>query len=173
MEDNVSNTMLQTVTTYEMTDAEQKLLEALLNPDYRMKSITELCNVAKISRMAYYRAMGKPEFKALYKQKTKELVENSIAPVLNTFVREALRGSFQHGKVILEMAGLYSEKTQIDVTGTVEHLINGLSRDEIRAEIEALEQKRRLKDAIDVTPEPADTTIYSNDQPPKDDPGNP
>lgn len=38
----------------------------------------------------------------------------SIGPVINTFVKEALRGNFQRGKVILEMAGLYNEKASVD-----------------------------------------------------------
>lgn len=144
MEENSNS--LQTVTAIELTENEQRLLEVLLNPDYRMKSITDLCNVAKISRMAYYRAFEKPEFKALYKQKSKELVENAVAPVLNTFVREALRGSFQHGKVILEMAGLYSEKLQVD--NNIDININ-LNPEERQNRLLELIGKIDLKDAIE------------------------
>ncbi|MNW10002.1 hypothetical protein D3C71_2071280 [compost metagenome] len=43
-----------------------------------------------------------------------------MASVLNTFVREAQRGSFQHGKVVLEMAGLYAEKSDVKLSGSVE-----------------------------------------------------
>jgi hypothetical protein len=156
MEENVSNTTLQTITNYQLSDKMKALLEVLLNPEHRTKSVTDICKIAGCSRPVYYDAMQNPEFKALYEQRTKDLIKNSIGPVVNTFIREALRGSFQHGKVLLEMAGLYSEKTQIDVTGTVEHLINGLSREELRAEIAALEQKRLQAQAIDVTPEPAE-----------------
>lgn len=152
--EEISN-QLQTVTDIELTENDKRLLEVLLNPDYRMKSITDLCNIAKISRMAYYRAMEKPEFKSLYKAKSKELVDNAIAPVLNTFVREALRGSFQHGKVILEMAGLYSDKQQIEVTGGID--IN-LSRSEIQSRIADLLSKKQLDSAI-----PADFTDISDD----------
>ena len=152
--EEISN-QLQTVTDIELTENDKRLLEVLLNPDYRMKSITDLCNIAKISRMAYYRAMEKPEFKSLYKAKSKELVDNAIAPVLNTFVREALRGSFQHGKVILEMAGLYSDKQQIEVTGGID--VN-LSRSEIQSRIADLLSKKQLDSAI-----PADFTDIPDD----------
>jgi hypothetical protein len=120
MEENNKGIMLKQNESIEVfTESEQKLLEVLTNPDYRMKSIKELCLIAQISRATYYRAFEKPEFQALYKAQSRALVDQSIAPVLNTFVREALRGSFQHGKVILEMAGLYSEKSTLELTGEV------------------------------------------------------
>lgn len=155
MSGNDNMTTLQRVTEYQPTEAEQKLLEVLLSPEHRMKSIKDICTVASISRMVYYRAFEKPEFKALYKQKSKELVDNAIAPVLNTFVREALRGSFQHGKVILEMAGLYSDKQQIEVTGGID--VN-LSRSEIQSRIADLLSKKQLDSAI-----PANFTDISDD----------
>ena len=110
---------LQNATNTGITEGEQKLLEVLLNPENRMKSITDICNTAGMSRQTYYRAFSKPEFSAVYKEKAKELVKQSVVPVINTFIREAQRGSFQHGKVILEMADMYADK--VSVSGTVEH----------------------------------------------------
>jgi hypothetical protein len=97
--------------------------------------------------MAYYRAFDKPEFKELYKSQSKALVDQSIAPVLNTFVREALRGSFQHGKVILEMAGLYSEKSTIDVNETFNM---NLTVDDRRSRLIDILSRRQLPSIIDV-----------------------
>lgn len=136
MSSNDNMTGLQTLTEYEPTEAEKKLLEVLMSPEHRMKSITDICKVACCSRVLYYNAFKKPEFKALYKSMSRELVDQSIAPVLNTFVREALRGSFQHGKVILEMAGLYSEKSTLEVTGEI-----ALTASERQAKIADLSSK--------------------------------
>ena len=137
MEENNSNvSVIQTETKYTPTESEQKLLDVLINPEYRMKSIKELCIIAQISRITYYRAFEKPEFQTLYKSQSRALVDQSIAPVLNTFVREALRGSFQHGKVILEMAGLYSEKSILELTGEVT-----LSAEDRRARIATAQVK--------------------------------
>ncbi len=102
-----------------LTKAEQCLLEALLNPENRMKSVADICKAAKVDRSTYYRAFQKPEFVEIYKQQSVDLVKQSVASVLNTFIREAQRGSFQHGKVILEMAGIYAEKSDVKVSGTV------------------------------------------------------
>jgi hypothetical protein len=114
-----NNTSLQCLTDYQLTDKEKILLEILLNPEHRTKSVTDICKIANCSRPTYYDAMEKPGFMAIYEQKTKDLIKQAVGPVINTFVREALRGSFQHGKVILEMAGLYSEKSTLEVTGEV------------------------------------------------------
>lgn len=102
-----------------LTKAEQNLLEVMLNPENRMKSVTDICKLAKIERVTYYRAFQKPEFVEIYNKSSVDLVKQSVASVLNTFVREAQRGSFQHGKVLLEMAGVYAEKSDVKVSGAV------------------------------------------------------
>jgi deoxyribose-phosphate aldolase len=116
---------LQNLTDYTPTEKENTLLEVLLNPENRMKSITDICKIANCSRQTYYEAFAKPGFVTIYESKSKELVKQSVGPVINTFVREALRGSFQHGKVILEMADMYTEKqeTKINVNQKLEDFI--------------------------------------------------
>ena len=94
---------------YEPTRQESALLTVLLNPEYARKSISDKCQIAGVSRTLYYDSIGKPEFMQYYKEQARKLVDDSIGPIINIFVREALKGSFQHGKVLLEMSGLYSE----------------------------------------------------------------
>lgn len=113
-------------TKYKPTEKEKILLEILINPDYRMKSITDICKAAKCSRDVYYKAFAKTEFVELYKELSESLVKQSIAPVINAFIREAQRGSFNHGKVLLEMAGLYNKKDEDD-TKTI-NLIHSVPR---------------------------------------------
>ena len=57
-------TGLQCLTEYQPTVAEQKLLEILLSPEHRTKTVTDICKIANCSRPTYYDAMAKPEFKA-------------------------------------------------------------------------------------------------------------
>jgi hypothetical protein len=117
---------LQNLTDYKPTEKEKNLLEVLLNPENRMKSITDICKLAKCSRPIYYEAFSKPGFVALYRQMSMNLVKQSVGPVLNTFIREAQRGSFQHGKVILEMAGVYSESSKVELGGKLNVATNKL-----------------------------------------------
>ncbi|MDD3199342.1 MAG: hypothetical protein PHV95_09130 [Eubacteriales bacterium] len=105
---------LKNLTEYKPTPKEESLLEVLTNPEHRMKTVTDICKIAKCDRSTYYDAFVKPGFIEIYKSRSKDLVGQAIAPVLNTFIREALRGSFQHGKVILEMADIYTERSKVD-----------------------------------------------------------
>ena len=120
----------QNRTKYKPTEKEKALLEVLLNPDYRMKSITDICRIAKCARSTYYEAFSKPGFVDLYNQYSNDLIKQSVAPVINTFIREAQRGSFQHGKVILEMAGMYSDK--IEISGKIDNPFEDLTTEELK-----------------------------------------
>jgi hypothetical protein len=129
---------LQNFTQYEPTEKEKNLLEVLINPENRMKSITDICKLAKCTRPVYYEAFAKPEFVEIYNKQSVDLVKQNAASILNTFIREAQRGSFQHGKVLLEMAGLYNEKQDIKLSGQIETTQSELS--------ELLEQRRKRVD---------------------------
>lgn len=122
---------LQNLTNYEPTEKEKNLLEVLLNPENRMKSITDICKLAKCSRPIYYEAFAKPKFIELYNRQSTDLIKQNVASVINTFIREAKRGSFQHGKVILEMAGVYTEKSDIKVSGKIENPYEGLTTEQL------------------------------------------
>ena len=108
--------MGQNGTEYRPTTAEKKLLEVMLNPDHRHKSVVAICDLAECNRKAYYRAFEKPEFMALYKGESKRMVERSVAPVLHAFVKQAIAGSHKHGVTILEMAGMLGGEAQDDTT---------------------------------------------------------
>lgn len=118
---------------YEPTIKENALLEVLLNPDNRRKSVTEICRLAGCSRQVWYDAFDKSDFRALYETKVKDLVKQSIGPIVNAFVEAAKRGEYQQGKVILEMAGLYNEKSSVDVSVSGELQIQDMSREQRRA----------------------------------------
>lgn len=98
--------MGQMGTDYEPTTAEEKLLDVLLQPENRFKSVVDICAIAGVERKVYYRAFKKPEFMAFYKAECKRMVDRALGPVLSAFVKQAVAGSFQHGKVLLEMGGL-------------------------------------------------------------------
>lgn len=109
--------MGQNVAKKRLTPTERRLIEALLDPNNRFKSITEICDIAKCNRKTYYRAFEKPHFREEYKRQAAALSERHLGQVMNAFVREATRGSFQHGRVLLEMAGVYTEKSKHEHSG--------------------------------------------------------
>lgn len=107
----------QKVTEYRPTLAERKLLEVLLNPELRTATVTDICQRAGISRQTYYKTIKKPEFLKLYESQSRDLVRVAIGPVVNAFIKAAKEGSYPHGKVILEMAGLYAEARKVEHLG--------------------------------------------------------
>jgi hypothetical protein len=110
----------QNETEYTPTAQEKKLLEALLNPDLRSKKVKVICDKIKIDRNVYYRAMKKEGFRDLLNREAKAIVGETVIPIINAFRKEAEKGSFWHGKILLEMAGMYTEKQEIKVEGTID-----------------------------------------------------
>ncbi len=98
---------------YQPTDKEKRLLEVLLNPQHMYASVLEICSKAKVNRSAYYRAFKKPGFASLYTQESIALTRKASAPVVNACIKFAVRGSAPHARIILTMAGVYSEKKEI------------------------------------------------------------
>jgi len=109
----------QNVDEYKPTTNERKLIEALCNPENRKLNVTELCKVVGISREAYYRMFRKPQFVEYYKRVQFEAVKQSAAKVLAATIEYAINEPkcHQDRKMILEMAGLYTEKVKQEITG--------------------------------------------------------
>lgn len=134
---------------YKPTPTEEKLLEVLLNPENRFKKISEICDMVGCDRKTYERAFKKQEFVDIYNNSSVELVKKAVGPVLNSFIREANRGSFQHGKVLLEMAGLYTETTKKEISGPNGSPIQTQSIDFDPATLSD-EELAKVKEAVDI-----------------------
>ncbi len=89
----------------------------MLEPENRLKSVSEICGLVPCDRKTYYKAFAKPEFKDMVAEMSKDITVRHVTQVVNAFVKQAVRGSHQHGKVILEMAGVYTEKVRQEHTG--------------------------------------------------------
>ena len=97
-------------TEYQPTLSEEKLLEVLLNPEHRLKSVTDICSIACVDRKIYYRAYKKPEFVEYVMKESRSLVKEAIPAIILASARQAKRGDAAHTKIMLGMAGLYNEK---------------------------------------------------------------
>jgi hypothetical protein len=139
--------------TYVMTAGETKLIQAMLNPENIGISVVDLCKAAGLSRDTFYTAMKKPEFVKLYQETAMSMIKNETYPLIKVGLREAKRGSFQHWKVLLEMAGLYSEKSTIDVNETFNM---NLTVDDRRSRLIDILSRRQLPSIIDVESQPAE-----------------
>ena len=106
----------QKVTDYIPSKAAFRLLEVLLDPASRMKTVTERCKMCNIARKTYYEILKKPEFVNLYRSLALDILKHDSGALINTLRREALRGSAPHLKMALEMANLYAEKVDHNIT---------------------------------------------------------
>lgn len=118
---------------YKPTTAEKKLLEVLLNPENTGKSVTELCNLASISRNKYYEAMKNSKFVELVNDITLDLIKGKIHDVLNaTYIHALGAKGHQDRKLLLTMAGLYAEKVDVKADVTQHNPYDELTVEELR-----------------------------------------
>jgi hypothetical protein len=101
----------QNQTTYLPSRAARKLLEVLLNPEFRYKSVAEICKVADISRDSYYHLAHDKDFMCHYTRESQRLVRMHQVPMVSALVKSAVRGNPQNLK--MAMTGLYQEKTGV------------------------------------------------------------
>lgn len=101
---------------YMPTPAELKLLEVMLLPENAKTNVSAKCKLAGISRTTYYEITKKPEFVRLIRDTALDLVKAELVSLMHIGIKEARDGSFQHWKVLLEMAGIHSEALQLNVT---------------------------------------------------------
>jgi hypothetical protein len=96
-----------------LTKTEERLLEVMLNPNNVGKSISELCQLAGISRVWYYKLMEKESFKRHLTKTANELIKDKLLPVVNATLKYALQEKgHQDRKLILTMANMYRDKSE-------------------------------------------------------------
>ncbi len=120
---------------YKPTAAEKRLLEVLVNPENLGKNVTNVCNLAGVSRNKYYDAMKKKEFQSLVAETTQDLIKGKIGDVLNATYKYSLTAKgHQDRKVLLTMAGLYVDKKETELSGLVgvSNPYSNLTEDELR-----------------------------------------
>ena len=103
---------------YTMTAAGKKLFQVLIDPQHLGKNVDELCQIADVSRDTYYRLMKDDRFTQEVTNTSKQLVMAKIGDVINATYENAIgeRGH-QDRKMLLTMAGLYTDKQEIDSKG--------------------------------------------------------
>ncbi len=107
----------QNRTEYEPTAAEKRLLDVLINPENRRKTVVDICALADIGRTTYYEIIAKEEFEKLKRKWVNKLISSNTLQVIHANTREALRGSAPHIKMHLEIDGVYKEKIQQEISG--------------------------------------------------------
>jgi len=118
---------------YIPTPGEKKLLRVLADPTSIDLSITKICNLAGVSRNKYYDAIQNEQFVEYLNELTFKLVKGKIGNVLNASYRRALQpNGFQDGKLLLTMAGYYTDKQDVNVKGDINNPFQDLTTEELK-----------------------------------------
>lgn len=101
-----------------LTDLETKILKAVAAGGGSRMTIEQLADAASCSAdTIYQRLANKPDFQELFKQTLVNSLTAEMPEVFSSFIKEAKGGNFKHGKLLMELAGIYKEdkKQTIDV----------------------------------------------------------
>lgn len=120
---------------YRLTAAGKKLFKVLIDPEHLGKNVDELCQIADVSRDTYYRLMKDQRFVHLVSDTSKEMVMAKIGNVLSaTYKYSQEERGHQDRKMLLTMAGLYSDKQEVEHSGelTQKHNMTNLTEEQLR-----------------------------------------
>lgn len=98
----------------------------LLDPESRLLPVVEICKRAKVSKDTYYAAFRREAFRKLYQDEALNIIRRSVAPMANSMVREAVRGSAQHQKMAFEMADMLKTKVTHEAGESFEDMLRRL-----------------------------------------------
>lgn len=101
-----------------LTDAGERLLEVLKVPEFRIQTVTSICERAEISRDSYYRLFRSPDFIQKYLELCKNTLLSFAMPASLALGRQAELGDVSAIKMVLEMSGVYQPKATVDVNHT-------------------------------------------------------
>jgi hypothetical protein len=106
---------------YLPTPAEQKLLEVLCNPNSLGKTVTAICIEAGVERKVYYDAIKKEGFYELRNKFLMDIIKAGVGDILQATIKYGKESSknSQDRKMILTMAGIYTDKIESNVNETV------------------------------------------------------
>ena len=119
---------MKKVNEYVPTAAEKRILEVALNPESFSMNVEERCKAAKTSKVTWYKAMAKQPFTDLLNKLTMDMLKGKVVNIVNATYMFATTDSkcASDRKVLLTMAGLYTDKQQInaEIDGKQEIKIN-------------------------------------------------
>jgi len=95
-----------------LTELETRLLKTAAASGSRI-TVEQLAKKAGCQADTIHRRLQNEEFRSLFIETMKSSLTAEVPAVLNSFVEAAKAGSFQHGKLVLEIAGAYSDKKEI------------------------------------------------------------
>ena len=95
-----------------LTELEEKLLKVAANRGGRL-SLEELARDAECDVAQIYKRLQNNSFRTLFTETLRHSLSAEVPGILNAFIAEAHKGSFKHGKLLLEIAQMYTEEKKV------------------------------------------------------------
>lgn len=103
-----------------LSKVEKKILTAALECGQQRLTAEAIAGIAGCSAALVCKKLQRPEFRQLFVEAVQSSLVVETPAILHTFTQAAKEGSFKHGKLVLEMAGVYQEKQKVELGGKVE-----------------------------------------------------
>lgn len=99
---------------------DKKILKAALKCGEQKLTVKALSELAGVKPEYVCEKMRNPEFRELFIEALHTAVTAETPAILHSFTQAAKEGSFQHGKLILELTGVHQDKQKIDLNAKIE-----------------------------------------------------
>jgi len=104
----------------ELTKTEKNILKAVGECGSTSLTAHGIAEKAGCSPAFVCEKLKDPDFKTLFREVMEASLSAEVPEILKTFTEAAKQGSFKHGKLILELTGVYSEKQRVEMSGKVD-----------------------------------------------------
>lgn len=118
-----------------LSRADKKLLQAALESGQNSRlTMDEIAEKTGRSVSYVYERLQDPEFKAMFMESMRVSMVAESPAILQKFAELAKEGSFKHGKLVLELSGLYAEESKLTVDAHVASVESPFGSDEEKAD---------------------------------------
>jgi hypothetical protein len=117
-----------------LTAGEKKLLAAVVKCGQNYLTAGSLAKEAGVSIKFVCEQLKDPEFRAMFTELVCSSLVAETPAILHTFAKLGKEGSFQHGKLILEIAGVHQDKQRVELDAKVDISESPFGSDEERRE---------------------------------------
>lgn len=104
----------------DLTKTEKNILKAVGECGQTTLTAHAIADKAGCSPAFVCEKLKDPEFKVMFREMIEASLSAETPQILQTFSDQAKQGSFKHGKLILELTGVYSEKQRVEMSGRVD-----------------------------------------------------
>ena len=107
-------------TEVELSPPEKKMLQTALNSSGHRVTLEVLAKESGRSINYVYQKLQEPTFKELFMEALRGSLLAEVPEIMGAFVMKAKEGSFPHGKLLLEIAGIYNNESNINIKAQIE-----------------------------------------------------